>query len=473
MVGSSYRPNATVAGVVGATFRIVSLVLHDTARGQVVPFEPREPGRVTMYVCGPTVYGPPHLGHGRFTLVFDVLRRYLEWSGNDVTYISNITDIDDQIIARAEREGRRPEDVAEECEALWYTAMDAIGVRRPDDDPHATGWVDGMVELVSELIDAGKAYETDDGVYLAVDQVEGYGLLARQTLDSLRSGARIAVDEQKRSPLDFVLWKKAKPGEPTWDSPWGPGRPGWHTECVVMSLGLLGEGFDIHGGGQDLAFPHHENERAQALALGRTFARHWVHNGFVEVDGEKMSKSLGNFTNLQDLIDSGDPRAYRLLVLRAHYRSPVEISRATTEDASVALGRLDSLARRMGDVPVVDPSQDDLATFRARMDDDLDTPGAVDLLFRLIRRANTALDGGDPRAAAEDWATISELCGALGLAPRTDEDEVPEEVLALARSRDEARAARDFAEADRLRDEIAAAGFAVEDTPDGTRVTIA
>jgi len=448
----------------------VSLALHDTALGQVVPFEPREPGRVSMYVCGPTVYGPPHLGHGRFTLVFDVLRRYLEWSGNEVTYVSNITDIDDQIIARAEREGRTPEDVAEECEALWYTAMDAIGVRRPDDDPHATGWVEGMVRLVADLIEAGKAYETDDGVYLAVDQVDGYGLLARQSLDSLRTGARVAVDDQKRSPLDFVLWKKAKPGEPTWPSPWGPGRPGWHTECVVMSLGLLGEGFDIHGGGQDLAFPHHENERAQAVALGRPFARHWVHNGFVEVDGEKMSKSLGNFTNLQDLIDSGDPRAYRLLVLRAHYRSPVEVSKTTIEDASGALGRLDSLARRVQGSAAAEPAQDDLATFRARMDDDLDTPGVVDLLFRLIRRANIAFDEGDTVTVAEDWATISEICRAVGLEPKVDDRAVPEEILALARLRDEARADRDFDEADRLRAAISDAGYEIQDEPDGTRV---
>jgi cysteinyl-tRNA synthetase len=470
MVGSSYRAGSTLGADHSTSFGPVSLALHDTARGQVVPLERRAPGKVGMYVCGPTVYGPPHLGHGRFALVFDVLRRYLEWSGDEVTYVSNITDIDDQIIDRAEREGRRPEEVAEECEDLWYRAMDAIGVRRPDEDPHATDWVEGMVEMVGELIEAGRAYETDDGVYLAVEEVEGYGLLARQSLDSLRSGARIAVDEQKRSPLDFALWKKAKPGEPTWDSPWGPGRPGWHTECVVMSLGLLGEGFDIHGGGQDLAFPHHENERAQAIALHRSFARHWVHNGFVEVEGEKMSKSLGNYTNLQDLIDSGDPRAYRLLVLRAHYRSPVEVSKTTTEDASAALGRLDSLAGRARDLPTGDPSEEDLARFRERMDDDLDTPGVVDLLFRLIRRANTALDEGDEFTAAQDWATVSEICGAVGLEPRVTDEAVPEAVVALARRRDEARARRDFAEADRLRDEIAAAGYAVQDGAEGTRV---
>ena len=283
--------------------------LHDTASGTVRELALREPGKVGMYVCGPTVYGPPHLGHGRFSLVFDVLRRYLEWTGLEVRYVSNITDIDDHIIDRANREGRSSEEIAVKCEAVWYQAMDAIGVKRPTVDPHATAYVDEMIALVEELVDRSRAYVTSDGVYLSVETVEGYGLLARQSLDEMRAGGgdRDLVGEEKRSPADFVLWKVAKPGEPSWDSPWGPGRPGWHTECVVMSLDLLGEGFDIHGGGQDLAFPHHENERAQAVALSKRFATHWVHNGFVEVGGEKMSKSLGNFTNLLDLIETVDP----------------------------------------------------------------------------------------------------------------------------------------------------------------------
>ncbi|MGZ4786852.1 MAG: cysteine--tRNA ligase, partial [Acidimicrobiales bacterium] len=304
------------------------LQLFDTAEGRVVPFETREPGKVSMYVCGPTVYGPPHLGHGRFSLVFDVLRRYLEWSGFEVTYVSNITDIDDKIIERANAEGRSADEIARKCEKVWYKAMDAINVKRPTHDPHATAYVDQMVALIADLVARGDAYETGDGVYFSAQSVPDYGLLARQSIESLQVGARVEANDEKRSPVDFALWKKAKPGEPSWPSPWGDGRPGWHTECVVMALDLLGEGFDLHGGGQDLAFPHHENERAQAVAQGRDFAHHWAHTGFVEIGGEKMSKSLGNFTNLLDLIDSTDPRAFRLLVLRSHYRSPIEVNQA-------------------------------------------------------------------------------------------------------------------------------------------------
>jgi cysteinyl-tRNA synthetase len=279
------------------------LQLHDTATGEVRPLELREPGKVSMYVCGPTVYGPPHLGHGRFSLVFDVLRRYLEWSGLDVCYVSNVTDVEDKIIAKAGAEGVEPSVITDRYEKVWWEAMDGIGVLRPTADPHATAYVEQMVELIERLVAAGFAYETSDGVYFQSEKVEGYGLLARQSIDSLQAGARVEANDEKRSPVDFVLWKKAPAGAPAvWPSPWGDGRPGWHTECVVMSLDLLGDGFDIHGGGQDLAFPHHENERAQAVALGNRFATHWVHNGFVEVEGEKMSKSLGNFTDLLDLI---------------------------------------------------------------------------------------------------------------------------------------------------------------------------
>ncbi|MFM7063002.1 MAG: cysteine--tRNA ligase, partial [Actinomycetes bacterium] len=307
------------------------ICLHDTARNEVRPLELRTEGAVTMYVCGPTVYGPPHLGHGRFSLVFDVLRRYLAWSGLDVTYVSNITDIDDKIINRADAESRPWQDVTAECEDLWWDAMAGIGVLRPDQVPHATEFVDRMVEMVGELVDRGHAYTTSDGVYLSVEAVEGYGLLAHQSLDDLVAGAgdRAVVGEEKRHPGDFALWKLSKPGEPSWPSPWGDGRPGWHTECVVMSLDLLCDGFDLHGGGLDLAFPHHENERAQAVALGRDFAHHWMHNGFVEVAGEKMAKSVGNFTTLTQLLESHDGRAYRVLVLQAHYRSPVEVTPAT------------------------------------------------------------------------------------------------------------------------------------------------
>jgi cysteinyl-tRNA synthetase len=449
------------------------LHLHDTAKGAVVPFEPREAGKVSMYVCGPTVYGPPHMGHGRFSLVFDVLRRYLAWSGNDVTYVSNITDIDDKIIDRARREERDWREITERCESVWYRAMDALGVARPDHDPHATAYVGKMVELIARLVGAGAAYETGDGVYFQSERVDDYGLLARQPLDSLKAGARVEGVDEKRSPVDFALWKKAKPGEPTWDSPWGPGRPGWHTECVVMALDLLGEDFDLHGGGQDLAFPHHENERAQALADGRVFARTWVHNGFVEVEGTKMSKSLGNVRNLVDLVEQYDPRAYRLLVLRSHYRSPIDVTDDSLRDAEAALGKLDAFGRRVAEAGLsggVDPDPEAIARFRSAMDDDLGTPAATGLVFDLVRRANTALDAGDPAAAGPLAAAVGEVTGALGLEVRAAGGEVPDEMVELARRRDEARAARDWAAADALRDEIKAAGYVVEDTPGGTVV---
>jgi cysteinyl-tRNA synthetase len=450
------------------------LQLFDTAKGAVAPVQFREPGRVSMYVCGPTVYGPPHLGHGRFSLVFDVLRRYLAWTGLDVTYVSNITDIDDRIIERAQREGRDWRDITQRCEAVWYKAMDALDVRRADHDPHATAYVDDMVALIGRLVDAGAAYDTSDGVYFQADRVDDYGLLARQPLDSLKAGARVAAVDEKRSPVDFVLWKKAKPGEPEWPSPWGPGRPGWHTECVVMSLDLLGEDFDIHGGGQDLAFPHHENERAQALADGRRFARTWVHNGFVEVEGTKMSKSLGNVSNLLDLVEQYDPRAYRLLVLRSHYRSPMDVTDDSLRDAEAALARLDAFARRIAALDEVTGGEPDAAAldrFRSAMDDDLQTPAATGLLFDLVRRANVALDAGDAAGAAPAAAAATEIAAALGLEMRAGAaGGVPDDVQAWAAERDEARAAKDWGRADALRDRITGAGYVIEDTPNGAVV---
>ncbi len=459
------------------------LQLHDTATGEVGPLRLRDPGRVSMYVCGPTVDGVPHLGHGRFSLVFDVLRRYLVFTGLDVTYVSNITDIEDKIIARAKAQGVPISDFTATNEAVWWEVMDALGVLRPDETPHATAYVDRMVALVVDLMDRGVAYETSDGVYLSVRDVPGYGLLAHQPLDSLRAGARVEADEEKHSPLDFVLWKKAKEGEPSWESPWGDGRPGWHTECVVMSLDLLGDGFDLHGGAIDLIFPHHENERAQAVAVGREFTRHWVHNGWVTVDGEKMSKSVGNFTSLADLLAKSDGRAYRLLVLRSHYRSPIEVTPETIADAESGLARLDEMGRRFGigellaEGPVVDRSggsdvdANSVARFRARMDDDLDTPGALAVVFDLVRRANSAADAADDVGAARAAGTAALLGAALGLPFGSGASaEIDPDTAERVRRRDEARAARRWDEADTLRGELEASGWVVEDGPDGTRI---
>ena len=460
------------------------LTLHDTATGEVAPLRLRQPGKVSLYVCGPTVDGVPHLGHGRFSLVFDVLRRYLLFSGLDVTYVSNITDIEDKIIARAADRGIPIAEFTAANEALWWKIMDALGVMRPDQAPHATAYVDRMIDLITDLVGRGIAYETATGVYLSVLEVPGYGLLARQPLDSLRVGARIDADEEKRSPLDFVLWKKAKPGEPSWDAPWGAGRPGWHTECVVMSLDLLGEGFELHGGGQDLAFPHHENERAQAVADGKEFARHWMHNGWVTVGGEKMSKSLGNFTSLSDLLERSDARAYRVLVLRSHYRSPIEVTPETIAQAEAGLARLDELARRFsladplaaGPVTGPDPkvgAVDDkaVAAFIVAMDADLDTPGALATVFELARRANVAADAGDGTSATTAARTAAWLAGALGLRLGGDEgEEIDAAAAGLVRMRDASRAAKDWARADGLRAELEAAGWLVEDSSEGTRI---
>jgi len=444
--------------------------LHDTALRRQAEVEPRDEGRLSMYVCGPTVYDLPHVGHGRALLVYDVLRRYLEWCGVAVHHVSNITDIDDKIIERAARDGRTADDVAAQYEEAWYDAVDGLGVRRPHEDPHATAYVDGMVDLVARLVDTGHAYATDDGVYLATDTVEGYGLLAGQSLDSLRPGERVGVVEAKRSPVDFALWKSAKPGEPSWPSPWGDGRPGWHTECVVMSLDLLGDDFDLHAGGLDLVFPHHENERVQAVALGRPFSRRWMHHAFVEVGGEKMSKSLGNFTTLTDLLANTDPRAYRLLVLQSQYRKPLEVTAATLDDAGRALGALDDFARRTGDLPPVAADPAALERFRVRMDDDLDTPGVVADLSELRRRANALFDGRDVRGAAPLVGAVREITGAVGLRLGGGEDRVDAATAALVTERDEARAARDWARADAIRAELETRGWVVEDTQGGTKL---
>jgi cysteinyl-tRNA synthetase len=387
-----------------------------------------------------------------------------------VRHVSNITDVDDNIIKRAQRDGKTEPEVAREFEDVWWDAMDRLGALRPTDTPRATEYIDRMVELVGELVDRGLAYETSDGVYLQVEKIDGYGLLARQPLDSLRSGARVEANEEKRSPLDFALWKKAKPGEPSWSSPWGDGRPGWHTECVVMSLDLLGDGFDLHTGGMDLMFPHHENERAQAVALGRDFAHHWTHHAFITSGGDKMSKSLNNFTTLVDLLERVDKRAYRLLVLQAHYRSPLEVTPETTERAVDTLARLDGFARRTSGL---DGAVDEVlaAEFRTAMDDDLQTPAAMSVVFRAVTEGNTALDAGDRVRAGVLAVTVRDLAGALGLELEgAVDDDLDAAATALVEQRDAARAAKDWPAADAARDALVAAGWVVEDTPEGTKI---
>ncbi|MDH4171799.1 MAG: cysteine--tRNA ligase [Acidimicrobiia bacterium] len=449
--------------------------LYDTLTATKRPLEPRHPGQVSLYACGPTVYDAPHLGHGRSALTYDVLRRYLEWIGVDVHHVANVTDIDDNIIARAEREGSTEPEVAATWERAYIDAMDALDILHPHDRPHATDYVDQMVAFVAALLDKGAAYQTPSGVYLGVEHVPDYGALVHRTPDELRegAGARVDVDENKRDPLDFALWKAAKPGEPSWPAPWGDGRPGWHIECVAMSMDILGEDFDIHGGGDDLAFPHHENERAEAVADGRRFARHWVHHAMVNVSGEKMSKSLGNFTTVAGVLEHHDGRALRLLMLQTHYRKTMEINADALAQAETALDRLDGFARRIdqsgltiGEGQVVASIA---ASFRDVMDDDLGTPRALAIVFDTVGRANAAIDAGDDDAA-DLAATVTELAGVLGLRlgrrPTIGDDDA--EIDALVTARQQARAARDFAEADRIRDELAARGVVIEDTADGT-----
>ena len=443
--------------------------LYDTLTREVRPLAMREPGKLGMYLCGPTVYGPPHLGHGRATLVYDVLRQYLEWRGIEVRLVSNITDIDDKIIDRANRENRPWQDITHKCESVWFDAMGRLGVKRPTDIPHATDYVEQMVHMVGALVERGAAYITSDGVYLSVESVPGYGTLAHQSLDDMLAGGgdrEVLGAQEKRHSADFALWKFSKPDEPSWPSPWGDGRPGWHSECVVMSLELLGEGFDLHCGGADLRFPHHENERAQAVALGKQFANHWMHNGFVvDPEGEKMSKSIGNVANLLDLLDNYDPRAYRMLLLQTHYRSPVKVGQDNIDASVQALAGLDSFAARSaGQTTAADA--DTLLQFVQIMDNDLDTPNAMAHIFDTVRRANTAIDASEAAAGALT-AAVHEMCGALGLQLGST-GEVADDAQALADALDAARAAKDFAKADALRAELQSLGYVVETTKAGT-----
>ncbi len=427
-----------------------------------------------MYVCGPTVYDDPHVGHARTAFTFDMIRRYLQWRGFEVVFVSNITDIDDKIIARAAETGTTETELATRYEQVYTEQMDRFGIARPDHQPHATAYVEQMLDFIGNLMDRGAAYAIEGkGVYFSVAAHSRYGDLIGRTTEELRegAGARVEVDVDKIDPLDFALWKAAKPGEPVWDSPWGPGRPGWHIECVAMATDLLGETFDIHGGGDDLAFPHHQNEVAEAEGAGLGFARHWIHGAMLNVNGEKMAKSLGNFTTLSDLLDICDPQVLRLLMLQTHYRTVMELSDDALAGAAGALDRLRSWNRR-AQAARLNPSaardRDAVARFTAAMDDDFGTPAALAVVFDLVREGNAALDSGDTTRAETAHSTVRNLARALGLLLRDSAFHLDTKVELLLAERDEAREAKDFAAADRIRDELAARGITVEDTPDGT-----
>lgn len=451
------------------------LKIYNTLAREKQTFKPIVAGKVSMYVCGMTVYDFCHLGHARVMVVFDMVSRWLRASGFDVTYVRNITDIDDKIIKRANENSESISQLTQR----FIDAMDEdsakLGVIRPDIEPKATEFVDGMLRMIGALVEKGFAYPAANGdVFYAVHKFEGYGKLSGKSLEDLRAGERVEVDSFKRDPMDFVLWKAAKPGEPSWDSPWGKGRPGWHIECSAMSSHLLGQHFDIHGGGQDLQFPHHENEIAQSEAAhshdGKPcqMVNYWMHNGFVRVDDEKMSKSLGNFFTIRTVLKQYDAEVVRFFILRAHYRSPLNYSDQHLDDAKSALTRLYNALRG---VEIVDSAIDWLhpqaIRFKVAMDDDFNTPEALAVLFDLANEVNRTKD-------LDSLNLLKELAGVLGLLQRHPDEFLQGNVSSeldvdgLIQSRLTAKKNKNFAAADAIRKQLAEAGIVLEDTPQGT-----
>lgn len=442
---------------------------------------PVHPGEVRIYSCGPTVYNYFHIGNARPFMIFDTLRRYLEYRGYKVTFVQNFTDIDDKMIKRAAEENTTVAALAERFIDAYYQDADALGIRHADVAPRATENIGEIIALIEKLIENGHAYESDGDVYFATRSLKDYGKLSGYDIDELESGARVDVSESKRDALDFALWKAQKPGEPAWPSPWGPGRPGWHVECSAMSMKYLGETIDIHCGGVDLVFPHHENEIAQSEgATGKPFAKYWMHNGHININNEKMSKSAGNFFTVRDIAKEFDLMAVRLFMLSAHYRSPINFSRELIEQAASALKRIENaveLFERVTKQGAAQPGQGeeklllDLPGYEARfqqaMEDDLNTADALSAVFDLIREANTVYaKGGSAEGAAKTLAMLQKLLDVLGLkADRADE--IPQEILDMAAERQQARGAKQWQRADELRDEIQKRGFVLEDTPQG------
>jgi len=452
------------------------LKIHNSLTRSLQEFVPIEPGKIRLYVCGMTVYDFCHLGHGRVMVVFDMVARWLRASGYQVTYVRNITDIDDKIIKRAAANGESIRQLTDRFIAAMHADADALGVQRPDHEPRATEFVPQMLAMIGQLEQNGYAYRAaNQDVCYAVRKFAGYGRLSGKSLEDLRAGERVDVMEGKQDPLDFVLWKHAKAEEPAevkWDSTWGAGRPGWHIECSAMSSQLLGEHFDIHGGGQDLQFPHHENEIAQSEgAHGKPFVHFWMHNGFVRVDNEKMSKSLGNFFTIRDILKKYDAEVVRFFILRAHYRSPLNYSDAHLDDARAALTRFYTALKGFDVKPQVDWNDAYAQRFKAAMDDDFATPEAVAVLFDLANELNRTRD-------AQTAAQLKGLAGVLGLLQRAPaaflqggpaaEGLDDAAIAAQIAARIIAKKAKDFAEADRIRDELKAAGVILEDGPGGT-----
>ncbi|WHZ24136.1 MAG: Cysteinyl-tRNA synthetase [Nitrospira sp.] len=477
------------------------LRVYNTLSGNKDLFEPLVPRKVRMYVCGVTVYDYCHIGHARSALVFDVLRRYLEYSGYTVEFAKNFTDVDDKIIKRANEQGVRCEDITSKYIDAYYEDMDKLGVGRATLEPRATEHIADIVALVDRLLAKGMAYRVDGDVYFQVDRYPLYGRLSKRRIDDLQAGARVDVDERKRHPMDFALWKGSKPGEPSWESPWGLGRPGWHIECSAMAMRHLGETFDIHGGGMDLIFPHHENEIAQSCgATGREFARYWVHNGFVQINQEKMSKSLGNFFTIREIFQQSEwpdvvtGEILRYFLLSTHYRSPLDFSDQSLREAKGALNGLYDLFERLNepgpahgesDQQMQEAAAQTRQAFVEAMDDDLNTSVAVAALQKLRSEANKAIEGGLShdirRAVRQEFRTLGAVLGLLQPDNWQFKSQVRQapsgepaaalsdgEIIDRLAERIEAKKAKDYRLADQIRAELASRGITIEDRPDGT-----
>ncbi|MEH6389300.1 cysteine--tRNA ligase [Pseudomonas profundi] len=455
----------------------MALSLYNTLSKTKEAFKPLEGNQVRMYVCGMTVYDYCHIGHARVMVAFDVISRWLRYRGYDLTYVRNITDIDDKIIRRANDNGESFQVLTERMIAAMHEDETRLNVLRPDQEPRASDHIAGMHEMIQTLIDKGYAYAPGNGdVYYRVGRFEGYGKLSRRRIEDLKIGARIEVDEAKEDPLDFVLWKAAKPGEPSWPSPWGDGRPGWHIECSVMSTCCLGESFDIHGGGPDLVFPHHENEIAQSeAATGKPYAATWMHAGAVRVDGEKMSKSLGNFFTIREVLEKYHPEVVRYLLVSSHYRSAINYSEDNLKEAKGALERFYRALKGLPDAAPMEAVEYG-ERYAAAMDDDFNAPEACAVLFDMVREVNRLKDS-DLHAAAALGATVRELASTLGVL-QLDADEFLQagasnqvdaaEVQALIDARLQARADKNWAESDRIRDQLTGMGVVLEDGKGGT-----
>jgi len=460
----------------------MSLYVYNSLKRQKECFEPLQPGKVGMYVCGVTVYDYCHVGHARVMVVFDIIHRWLQQLGYDVDYVRNFTDVDDKIIKRAAERGIGIDVLTDEMIAAFYEDIDSLGCLHPDHEPRATAHMSEMIAMIQALIEQGNAYVSGSGdVLYAVRTFEDYGKLSGKNIDDLESGSRVDVDQSKRDPLDFVLWKMAKPGEPAWDSPWGKGRPGWHIECSAMSCSHLGETFDIHGGGMDLKFPHHENEIAQARAAnGGGFARYWLHNGFVNINAEKMSKSLGNFFTIREVTEKYHPEVLRMFMLGTHYRSPLDFSDSALDAARAGLDRLYETMKRCQESGISGSANntagfhcaDFPAAFITAMNDDFNTPEALASLFDTCRSLNKGLDAGEDMHMLVDQ--FQAMTGVLGIVQHDAEtwfksgDVDADHIEGLINERSAAKKARDFSRADAIRDQLSAEGIILEDGPTGT-----